>query len=69
MSMLAWAHSAAQHGQQLSIHSYEGLPSTFSLAANMTAGAFAGIAVCSRDTHKTSSNMLILRRNTLSCTQ
>ena len=26
-------------------HSYEGLPSNFSLAANMTAGAFAGIAV------------------------
>lgn len=25
--------------------SYEGLPSNFSLAANMTAGAFAGIAV------------------------
>lgn len=27
------------------INSYEGLPSNFSLAANMTAGAFAGIAV------------------------
>jgi len=26
-------------------HSYEGLPPNFSLAANMTAGAFAGIAV------------------------
>jgi len=26
-------------------NSYEGLPSNFSLAANMTAGAFAGIAV------------------------
>lgn len=28
-------------------HSYEGLPPNFSLAANMAAGAFAGIAVCS----------------------
>lgn len=26
-------------------YDYEGLPSNFSLAANMTAGAFAGIAV------------------------
>jgi hypothetical protein len=29
-----------------SFHSYEGLPPNFSLAANMAAGAFAGIAVC-----------------------
>lgn len=27
-------------------YDYEGLPPNFSLAANMTAGAFAGIAVC-----------------------
>ena len=35
--------------------SYEGLPPNFSLAANMAAGAFAGIAVCtfkSRDTRQ-----------------
>jgi hypothetical protein len=28
------------------MHSYESLPPNFSLAANMAAGAFAGIAVC-----------------------
>jgi hypothetical protein len=45
----------------LRLRSYEGLPSHFSLAANMTAGAFAGIAVCTRDEgtrHQTSANTI-----------
>jgi hypothetical protein len=50
--------------------SYESLPPNFSLAANMAAGAFAGIAVRhTREPGQATSRWLMRRRNTRLCTQ
>jgi hypothetical protein len=48
-------------------HSYESLPPNFSLAANMMAGAFAGIAVCIRRNPNISCPSLTWSRNIRSC--
>lgn len=50
-------------------NSYEGLPPNFSLLQNMTAGAFAGIAVSLLPSSVREDRRLIFYRSILSCTR
>jgi len=65
--MSAYTTSSSSARIKLTPHSYEGLPPNFSLAANMAAGAFAGIAVRLFDRSR-AAPAHNRSRNTQSCT-